>query len=158
MLLAIGNDGQFARFCAAVGQPKWAQDARFATNSARVQHREILAELLQGVTRTRSTAQWIALLQDKAVPCGPINDLAQAFDDVQVQARALHVRQPLAPEVAARTGVASVSTVASPLRLMEAPPVLRHAPPALGQHTHEILQQLGRDAAAIAALRQAGIV
>jgi formyl-CoA transferase len=158
MLLAIGNDGQFARFCLAAGQPQWAQDARFATNSARVKHREILAEQLQGVIRTRSTAQWIALLEDKAVPCGPINDVAQAFADPQVRDRALQVRQSVAPELASGFGVASITTVASPLRLADAPPSLRHPPPALGQHTQEILQQLGRDAAAIEALRQAGIV
>ncbi len=75
MLLAIGNDGQFARFCEAAGRPEWAQDARFATNTLRVQHRSILVPLMQTVTRTRSTDDWIALLEDKAVPCGPINTL-----------------------------------------------------------------------------------
>ncbi|TXT36293.1 MAG: L-carnitine dehydratase/bile acid-inducible protein F [Comamonadaceae bacterium] len=81
MLLAVGNDGQFARFCEAAGCPEWAADARFASNTLRVKHREVLIPLLQTVTRTRSTAQWISLLEDKAVPCGPINDMAQAFAD-----------------------------------------------------------------------------
>ena len=89
VLLAIGNDGQFARFCQACGHPEWAQDARFATNTARVQHRAALLALMEPVLQTRSTAEWIALLEDKAVPCGPINTIAQAFDDPQVQARGL---------------------------------------------------------------------
>ena len=106
------------------------------------------------VTRTRSTAQWIALLEDKAVPCGPINDIAQAFDDAQVRARRLAVTMPRDAD----DGVAGIVGVASPLRLAATPPVLRHAPPALGQHTDEVLEELGLDAAAIAALRQAHAV
>lgn len=154
MLLAIGNDGQFQRFCAAAGQPEWAQDARFATNTLRVQHRAALIPAMEAVTRTRSTAAWIALLEDKAVPCGPINTIAQAFDDAQVKARGLRVDQPRS----AGDGIAQVSTVASPLRLARNPPVLRHAPPALGQHTDEVLAELGLDSARIAALRAAGVV
>ena len=154
MLLAIGNDGQFQRFCAAAGQPEWAQDARFATNTLRVQHRAALIPAMEAVTRTRSTADWIALLEDKAVPCGPINTIAQAFDDAQVKARGLRVDQPRS----AGDGIAQVSTVASPLRLARNPPVLRHAPPALGQHTDEVLAELGLDSARIAALRAAGVV
>ncbi len=154
MLLAIGNDGQFQRFCAAAGQPEWAQDARFATNTLRVQHRAALIPAMEAVTRTRSTADWIALLEDKAVPCGPINTIAQAFDDAQVKARGLRVDLPRS----AGDGIAQVSTVASPLRLARNPPVLRHAPPALGQHTDEVLAELGLDSARIAALRAAGVV
>lgn len=71
MLLAIGNDGQFARFCEAAGHPEWAQDARFRSNSLRVKNREALIPLLQAITGTRSTAGWIDLLKGKAVPCGP---------------------------------------------------------------------------------------
>ncbi len=95
MLLAIGNDGQFARFCQAVGHPEWAKDPRFASNTLRVRHRNDLIPAMEAVTRTRSTADWVALLEDKAVPCGPINDIAQAFGDPQVQARVawpLHCR------------------------------------------------------------------
>jgi formyl-CoA transferase len=158
MLLAIGNDGQFARFCQAVEHPEWAADPRFASNSLRVKHREALIPVLQAVTRTRSTAQWIALLEDKAVPCGPINDLGQAFADAQVKARGLVVNQPLAPVVSAQTAIESIATVASPLRLTATPPVLRRAPPALGEHTDEVLAELGLDAAHRAALRQAGVV
>ena len=158
MLLAIGNDGQFARFCQAVARPEWASDPRFASNTLRVTHREVLIPAMQALTRTRSTAQWVALLEDQAVPCGPINDIGQAFDDAQVQARGLAVNQPCAPAVVAQTAIESIASVASPLRLMATPPVLHRAPPALGEHTDEVLAGLGLDAASIAALRQAGVV
>jgi len=154
MLLAIGNNGQFARFCEAAGHAEWAVDERFATNTLRVKHREVLIPAMQEVTRTRSTAAWIALLEDKAVPCGPINNIAQAFDDEQVKARGLAVTLPRD----AGDGIASITGVASPLRLSATPPVLRHAPPALGQHTDEVLAEWGVDAAQIAALRAAGVL
>lgn len=154
MLLAIGNDGQFARFCDAVGHPEWAQDARFASNTLRVHHRSDLIALMEALTRTRSTAQWVALLEDKAVPCGPINTIADAFDDAQVKARGLRVALPRN----AGDGIAEITGVASPLRLSSNPPVLRHAPPALGQHTQEVLAELGLDASRIEQLRASGVV
>jgi len=164
MLLAVGNDGQFARFCDAAGHPQWALDARFRTNTLRVQHREALIPLMLTVTRTRSTAQWITLLEDKAVPCGPINDIGQAFSDEQVKARSLIVNQPVAKVRQAHGATESIAqpmsinTVASPLRLTATPPVLRRAPPSLGEHTDEVLAELGLDAPQIAALRGLGVV
>ena len=154
MLLAIGNDGQFARFCQAAEHPEWAQDPRFASNTLRVRHRIELVALMEAVTRTRSTAAWIALLEDKAVPCGPINTIADAFDDAQVKARGLRVALPRN----AGDGIAEIAGVASPLRLSHNPPVLRHAPPALGQHTQEVLAELGLDGTQIAQLRARGVV
>ncbi len=160
MLLAIGNDGQFARFCEAAGTD-WAGDARFATNAARVRHRQALVPLMSEVTRQRPTAAWIALLEDKAVPCGPINDIGQAFDDPQVRARGLRVQQQRWPDGAV-PDAAAVNTVvgtASPLRLSETPVTLRHAPPALGQHTEEVLREhLGLDAQQLATLRAQGAI
>jgi formyl-CoA transferase len=154
MLLAIGNDGQFARWCEAAGRPEWSRDARFATNTARVHHRATLIPAMEELTRQRSTAQWVALLEDKAVPCGPINDIGQAFADPHVVARGLRLDLPRH----AGDGIASVAGVASPLRLSEHPPVLRNAPPALGQHTDEVLRELGLQAGDIAALRASGTV
>ena len=149
VLLAIGNDGQFARFCAAVGHEAWARDERFATNTARVRHRGALLALMEPLMRTRTTADWIALLEDKAVPCGPINTIAQAFDDPQVRARGLRVDLPRT----AGDGIASVATVANPMRLSATPVSYRSAPPGLGQHTDEVLRELGLSPNAIAELR-----
>jgi len=166
MLLAIGNDGQFARFCQAAEHPEWAQDARFATNTRRVENRAVLVPLMQAVTRTRSTEAWIALLEDKAVPCGPINTLARAFADPQVLARGLVLHQPLAhmesarkaPETIANGGAQSIRSVASPMRLSAAPTQLRYPPPALGEHTSDVLAELGLDAHQIQDLQARGIV
>ena len=158
MLLAIGNDGQFARFCEAAERPEWATDPRFATNTLRVTHREALIPAMQAHTRTRTTAQWIALLEKKAVPCGPINDLGQAFDDAQVKARSLKINQPLAPAALAQTAIESIATVASPLRLTATPPVLNRPPPMLGEHTDEVLGEMGLATSAIAALRASKVV
>jgi formyl-CoA transferase len=158
MLLAIGNDGQFARFCEAAGKPEWAADPRYASNTLRVKNRETLIPAMEAVTRTRTTADWVALLEDKAVPCGPINHIGQAFDDAQVLARGLKVNQPVAPVVYAQSAIKTIATVASPLRLTATPPVLRNAPPMLGEHTDEVLAGLGLDGAAIARLKSAGVV
>ncbi|OOH86585.1 CaiB/BaiF CoA transferase family protein [Comamonas kerstersii] len=154
VLLAIGNDGQFARFCAAAGKPEWAQDSRFATNTARVQNRPALLSLMEPLMRTRTTAEWIALLEDKAVPCGPINTIAQAFDDPQVQARGIRKALPRDAD----DGIAQIATVASPMRLSATPVSYRNAPPALGQHTQQVLQELGLSPEEITALQSAKVV
>ena len=154
VLLAIGNDGQFARFCAAAGKPEWAQDSRFATNTARVQNRPALLSLMEPLMRTRTTAEWIALLEDKAVPCGPINTIAQAFDDPQVQARGIRKALPRDSD----DGIAQIATVASPMRLSATPVSYRNAPPALGQHTQQVLQELGLSPEEITALQSAKVV
>jgi formyl-CoA transferase len=164
MLLAIGNDGQFSRFCHAAGKPEWAHDERYAGMAGRVHNRVALIADMEEITRTRTTAQWIELLEDKAVPCGPINDIGQAFADEQVKARGLWVKQAVIhagiEKYATETVVspAVISSVASPLRLMDNPPVLHRPPPGLGEHTDEVLAELGLTPEQIAGLKKAGIV
>ncbi len=158
MLLAIGNDGQFSRFSHAVGKPEWATDARFATTAQRNINRGVLIPAMMEVTRTRTTADWVELLGHKAVPCGPINRIDQAFAEPQAVARDLVVNQAVAQESFAPTAIKNIATVASPLRLVDTPPVLHRAPPAIGQHTEEVLSALGLNAVAIQALRDVGVV
>ncbi|MGI3129483.1 CaiB/BaiF CoA transferase family protein [Halopseudomonas pachastrellae] len=131
-ILTVGNDGQFRKFCEVAGHPEWAADARFATNSARVANRAELVPLIRQVTVFRTTAEWIAALEQAGVPCGPINDLAQVFADPQVQARGTRIRMahPLAGEV---------DLVANPIRLSRTPVDYRRPPPLLGEHNSEVL-------------------
>jgi crotonobetainyl-CoA:carnitine CoA-transferase CaiB-like acyl-CoA transferase len=151
MILAIGNDGQFARFCAIAGHPEWATDERFATNAGRVKHRTELIPLLRQATVMRTTADWIAALENAAVPCGPINDLAAVFADPQVRHRGMRVDLPHAAG-------GSAPQVANPIRLSFTPISYRRAPPTLGQDTNDVLRELGRSEDAIKALRKAGVV
>jgi len=152
MILAIGNDGQFARFCEQAGQPALAADPRFATNRARVENRGALIPLLKRLTIERSTADWVAALEARGVPCGPINTLAEVFADPQVQARGLKVTMP-------HPVAGALPLVASPMKLSATPVDYRQPPPMLGEHTDEVLAAaLGLDAARIAELRAGGIV
>lgn len=160
MLLGLANDGQFARFCKAAGVD-WDSDERFATNGDRVTNRDILIPMVEEVTRTRPTADWIALLEDKAVPCGPINDIGQAFADPQVKARGLRVEQARYPAGQQPTSdpINHIASAASPLRLQDTPPTLRFAPPALGQHTDEVLRErLAMDDTQLKDLRAKGVI
>lgn len=113
MLLAIGNDGQFARFCRVVNREEWASDRRFATNTQRVRNRDALVAAIGEVTRQRTTVQWIDALERHSVPCGSINTIAEAFDDPHVKARGLVV------DTARDTkdGIAPIATIASPVPL-----------------------------------------
>ena len=151
MILAVGNDAQFARFCAIAGHPEWAVDARFATNAARVNHRAELIPLLRQATVMKTTAAWIEALEAAAVPCGPINDLAGVFADPQVRHRGMRIDLP-------HPLAGSAPQVANPLRLSATPVEYRNAPPLLGQDTEAVLRKLGHDDAAIAALRAAGVI
>ncbi|MES2261269.1 MAG: CaiB/BaiF CoA-transferase family protein [Pseudomonadota bacterium] len=134
MILAIGNDGQFARFCAVAGHPEWAADERYATNPQRVAHRAELIRLLRQLTILRGTNEWIAALEAAGVPCGPINRIDQVFDDPHVRARGLRIEMPH-PEAG------TVPLVASPMRLSASPVAYRMPPPALGQHTGQVLAE-----------------
>lgn len=135
MILAVGNDGQFARFCQAAERAEWAADTRFATNAARVNNRVVLIALMRELTVTRSTREWVALLESVGVPCGPINTIADVFDDPQVKARGMQIQMDHA-------AADHVALVASPIRMSDTPVQYRHAPPLLGQHTREVLGQM----------------
>lgn len=150
-ILTVGNDGQFRKFAQVAGKPEWADDPRFATNRARVEHRTELIPLIRQVTVFKTSAQWLSDLEAVGVPCGPINDLAQVFADPQVIARGLKVEMPHA--------VGSVPQVASPLRLSASPVDYRLPPPQLGEHSAQVLARvLGLSAAEIAALQGNGVV
>lgn len=151
-ILTVGNDSQFRKFAEVAGQHQWADDPRFVTNKLRVANRTLLIPLIRQATVFKTTAQWVSELESVGVPCGPINDLAQVFADPQVQARGLVMSLP--HELA---GV--VPQVASPIRLSETPVEYRYAPPLLGQHTSEVLEQvLGLSAPQVLALREAGVL
>ncbi|QNN59751.1 CoA transferase [Diaphorobacter ruginosibacter] len=152
MILAIGNDGQFARFAHAIGEAGWAQDGRFATNAARLEHRVELVAMIRERTMGRTTKDWIALLEQHAVPCGPINTVRDVFDDPQVQARGMQ-------RTMAHPQAGDVPIVASPLRLSGTPVDYRLPPPQIGQHTDEVLaRHLGIDAQQLEQLKHMGVL
>ena len=152
MIIAVGNDAQFARLCAAAGIAELASDPKFATNQQRVNNRGPLIDALCAATRTRPTAQWIADLERVGVPCGPINSIDAVFADPQVRARCMQVELP--HPLAGR-----VPMVANPLRLSATPVSYRSAPPTLGAHTRAVLEEkLGLSAARIGELAAKGII
>ncbi|MGF7176485.1 CaiB/BaiF CoA transferase family protein [Azospirillum doebereinerae] len=152
IILAVGNDGQFAKFAQVAGRPELAKDERYATNPARVAHRKELVALLEELLLARDSADWLGALEAVGVPCGPINDLSAVFADPHVQAR--NIRQDLPHPV-----LGTVPTVASPIHYSETPLVHDTAPPTLGQHTDAVLAEaLGLSAADIAELRGKGVV
>jgi crotonobetainyl-CoA:carnitine CoA-transferase CaiB-like acyl-CoA transferase len=134
-ILAIGNDGHFAKMCAVAGRADLAVDTRFIKNADRVRHRATLVPLLEAVFKTRSKADWLAALEAAKVPCGAINNLAEVFADPQVQARGMvHTWQhPLGGDV---------RLVASPIKMSLTPPRTDLPPPTLGQHTDEVMHDL----------------
>jgi crotonobetainyl-CoA:carnitine CoA-transferase CaiB-like acyl-CoA transferase len=151
LVLAVGNDGQFARLCEVLGRPALAVDPRFTTNASRVEHRAALLEILVPALAERPAAAWISALEAAGVPCGPINDLRQVFEDPQVRHQGM--RREVDHPVAGRTAL-----VASPIRLSGTPLEPPVAPPTLGQHTAEVLAELGLVQAEVEALRTAGVV
>ncbi|WP_299938468.1 CaiB/BaiF CoA-transferase family protein [uncultured Pelagimonas sp.] len=152
VILAIGNDGQFARFCKVAGLPGLAEDSRFATNPERVRNRETLIPILQGVMSGRSMDDWIAALNAQSVPIGPINDLERVFNDPHVKARGMQTK-PVAKDGAELLGVAS------PLNLSLTPPIAPKAAPELGADTFSVLSQvLDPDAFDINELQKVGAV
>ena len=151
LILAVGNDGQFERFCAVAGCAELARDERFARNADRVRHRALLVPLLAARLCQRTRADWLAALEAAKVPCGPINDLAEVFADPQVISRGMTATVPHPHSDA-------LTLVASPLKLSATPVRLHSAPPLLGQHTDEVLEELGIDEVERARLRGAGVI
>jgi crotonobetainyl-CoA:carnitine CoA-transferase CaiB-like acyl-CoA transferase len=136
LILAVGNDGQFAKFCTVAGHAELALDARFTRNADRVKNREVLVPLLAEIMNQRCKSDWLAALEAAKVPCGAINDLDEVFADPQVKARGMTVPMP-------HPLTDSLRVVASPMKLSRTPVQYRSAPPLLGQHTDEVLSAAG---------------
>ena len=152
IVLSIGNDPTFKRFCEAFALTHLLEDPRFATNAARVENRQLVTDTLTPVLQAHPTGWWIDRLEALKIGCGPINRLAEVFADPQVIARGM------LREMAHDAGV-PVKVIANPVRLSETPVDYRHAPPLLGGQTDAVLGTLlGLDAARLAALRQAGVI
>ena len=152
IIVATGNDGQWRRFVAAGGEPQLADDPRFATNPMRVRARDELVPLLDAMVARKSKKEWIDALEAAGVPCGPINDLAEVFDDPQVRARGMRVDLP-------HPTAGTVSVPGSALKLGATPVDYRLAPPLLGQHTQEVLgERLGMSKDEVDGLRGRGVV
>jgi crotonobetainyl-CoA:carnitine CoA-transferase CaiB-like acyl-CoA transferase len=152
IILAVGNDSQFASFCNVAGRPELAEDERFRLMTGRIVNRDTLIPLVAEIMKQRGMHEWIEVLEGANVPCGPINNMQQVFEDPQVQHRGLKI------EIPTPAGV-PCPTVASPMRFSETPVEYTVPPPTLGQHTQEILQDLlGMDRQAVDALAAKGIV
>jgi crotonobetainyl-CoA:carnitine CoA-transferase CaiB-like acyl-CoA transferase len=152
LILAVGNDGQFRKFCDVAGVPEWAADPRFATNAARVRQRETIVPLIDAVMRTRTQSAWLAQLEAAGIPCGPINAIDQVFDDPHVKARGMRIDPP-------HPQAASVPGVRAPLRFSGSPLSYAAPPPLLGEHSRGVLRdRLGVDDVALAGLVARGVV
>jgi formyl-CoA transferase len=152
IILAVGNDTQFADFSGVMGHPEWSADERYKTNPARLRNRDTLLPMIRDVLLTRTKSDWLAALEAASVPGGPINNMREVFEDEHVVARGVKVAMthPL--------GV-PMSTVANPMRFSETPITYETAPPMLGQHTDEVLRGvLGMSGEAIDLLRAQKIV
>jgi formyl-CoA transferase len=152
IIVGVGNDAQFRKFVEVGGRAELARDPRFAQNPQRVRHRDALAPILVAMVEQRSKADWIAALEAAGVPCGPINDLGEVFDDPQVRARGMQVEVP-------HPLAGTLKLVRNPIRMSATPPQVTSHPPLLGEHTAAVLAQLpGMSPERFAALRADGIV
>tara|TARA_R110000772_G_scaffold231592_1_gene342499 strand:- start:106266 stop:107483 length:1218 start_codon:yes stop_codon:yes gene_type:complete len=154
IILAVGNDGQFQRFCKVAGCEHLTEDPKFATNANRVSNRDEIVALLKPIIAAKPSAFWLEELEKNNVSCGPINRLDQVFSDPQFLARGMRLDMPHP-----KTGSRPVSMVASPLKFSKSQVDYRMAPPVLGQHSEEVLGEvLGLSADEVAALRDRGVI
>ena len=152
IIVAVGNDGQFRHFVKAGDRELLADDPRFATNPARIEYRDALIPLLAAMVKEKTKVEWISLLESVGVPCGPINNLQEVFENEQVVARGIQLNMP-------HPTAGSMKLVASPMRLSKTPVTMRMPPPLLGEHTEEILSAtLHYTYEQIAQLRSKGII
>ena len=151
VVIAVGNDSQFIKFCEVAGCPELSSDPSYRRNADRVRNREAVLGILEPIVRKRPVAFWVRELDAVGVPCGPINNIAQAMADPQVAARGLRIDLP-------HPLAGTVPLVANPIKLSATPPSCERPPPTLGQHTSEVLRECGLDAAEIERLRALGAV
>jgi formyl-CoA transferase len=152
VVIAVGNDRQYAKFCEIAGRPDLAADERFAKNAARVHNRAVLVPLLEAIVREKPATFWAEKLEAAGVPCGPINSIAQALADPQAVARAIRIDLP-------HPTAGTVPLIGMPIRMSGSSPSYERPPPLLGEHTDEVLRELaGLDAAGIAELRASGVI
>ena len=151
IIIAIGNDHQFGKFCQEAGEPLLARDPRFLTNADRVRNRDVIVTEVARIVKQRTTSLWLVTLGPLGVPCGPINNMEQTFAHPQVQHRKMKLEMD-------HPSSGKVTLIANPIRFTRHPIVYDRPPPVLGQHTDEVLAGLGLGEANIASLRAAGIV
>ena len=151
IVLVVGNDGQFEKLCAVLGRPDLAADERFATNPSRVRHQGILLPQIDAIFASKPRAFWIEQLALAGVPCGPINTIPEVFAEPQVQERAMLRELP-------HPSAGKVPQVLSPFRFVNAALEFERPPPLLGQHTREVLNELGLDDARLAQLSAEGVI
>ena len=154
LILAVGNDAQFERFCVFCGRPELARDTRFATNAQRLKHRDILTPIIADIISGHPIRYWVEGLTAVNVPCSPINSVDQVFADPQVKARGMEIAMPH-PD----SGGTGVHLIGSPIKMSETPVSYRRPPPTLGQHTDEVLREvLGLKDSEISGLRAKRVI
>jgi formyl-CoA transferase len=152
LIIAVGNDAQFGRFCELIGRSEFASDPRFTTNARRVENRAALIPIIAGIIAQRPAADWLSRLEQAAIPCGAVNTIDRAFADPQVAAREMlaEVQHPT---------IGPLKLVGSPVKLESARPAVRRPPPLLGEHTDEVLREtLGMTVGEIRTMREAGVL